>query len=76
MHERTARERKTELYGVLLFCITAVQQSLYSPLKSTYYTVADEERMSRRCSENGNPLRSYSALKRFAEFLVGNLLAS
>ena len=28
MHERIGHERKEELYGVLLFCITAVQQRL------------------------------------------------
>ena len=43
MHERTERERKTELYEVLLFCITAVQQSLYNPLKTAYHTVVDED---------------------------------
>ena len=28
MHKRIEHERDTELYGVLLFCITAVQQKL------------------------------------------------
>ena len=42
MHERTEHERKTELYGVLLLCITAVQQSLHNPL-TAYHTVVDEE---------------------------------
>ena len=39
MHERTGHERWTELYGALLVCITAAQQSLYNSF-SAYHTVA------------------------------------
>ena len=43
MHKSTDHERETELYEVLLFCITTVQQDLHNSLKSAYYTEADEE---------------------------------
>ena len=38
MYESTDRERKTELYEALLFCITAVQKDLHNPLKSALLT--------------------------------------
>ena len=41
-NERIEHERKTELCGVLLLCITVVRQSLHNPL-TAYHTVADEE---------------------------------
>ena len=42
IHERRDHEKKTDLYGVLLLYITAVQQSLHN-LLTAYHTVADEE---------------------------------
>ena len=43
MREGTERKRTAELYEVLLFCITAVQQDLHNHLKPAYHTVSDEE---------------------------------
>ena len=42
MHECTDRERKTELYGVLLFSITVVQQDLQNPQHNSTILVVDE----------------------------------
>ena len=66
MHESTYSERKTELYEVLLFCITAVQQDLHNPLKSAYDTVADKERWT-------DGVQKTRIL--YAEFLAVQLLA-